>query len=348
MKKVLVNSAKIAISLLILGLLAYKGWTSVRNDPAAFEKLVNEPKNWPLMGAALGVCLTAVLLTFVRWRLLVQALGMTFPLRDALRLGFVGYLFNFTLSLVGGDLIKAVAIAHRNPGRKTAAAATVVVDRIVGLYALFIVGAVASLCMDFSSLRVEDAAQVLAAQRVCQSIQVLTIIGTLGLALLLLPGLATSPLWEMLGQIPKVGPALISLLDAVRMYRRQPLLLGVSIAMSIGAHCMYAIAIYLIALALPGDDPSLAANFIVAPVSMAATAAPLPGGIGAFEATFAFMYQALAPNGVLPVQGLVIAAAYRAITLVIALIGVVYYIADRREVKELMNEAQEEPAVKAA
>lgn len=60
------------------------------------------------------------------------------------------------------------------------------------------------------------------------------------------------------------------------------------------------------------------------------------------------MYQASAPSGVLPVQGLVIAAAYRAITLVIALIGVVYYIADRREVKELMNKAQEEPAVKAA
>lgn len=78
----------------------------------------------------------------------------------------------------------------------------------------------------------------------------------------------------MLGQIPKVGPALISLLDAVRMYRRQPLLLGVSIAMSIGTHCMYAIAIYTeLRWRPPATIAPLAANFIVAPVWMAATAA---------------------------------------------------------------------------
>ncbi len=348
MKKVLVNAIKIAISLLILGLLAYKGWTSLREDPAAFEKLVHEPKDWSLMLAALGVCLGAVLLTFVRWRMLVQALGMTFPMREALRLGFLGYLFNFTLSLVGGDVIKGVAIAHRNPGRRTAAAATVVVDRIVGLYALFVVGAIASLCMDFESLQIEDATQLVAVKRVCQSIQLLTLIGSIGLALLLLPGLATSPLWEMLGRIPKIGAGLISLLDAVRMYRRQPLLLLMSVGMGMVTHGLYAVAFYLIARGLPGEDPSLTANFIVAPISMVAGAAPLPGGLGAFEATLAFMYQALAPAQVLPVQGLVIAAAYRAIQLVIALIGVVYYVVDRREVKEMVAEAKEEAAATAA
>jgi uncharacterized membrane protein YbhN (UPF0104 family) len=344
LNKHLLTAVKIAISVAILGFLFYKGYTVLHENEKAYNQLVVQPKNWWLMFAALVVCLGAVLVTFTRWWLLVRALGMPFTWREAVRLGFVGYLLNFTVSIVGGDAIKAVAIAHRQPGRKTAAAATVIVDRIFGLYALFVVGAVASLFVDFSALAHVDPLQVAMARRVCQSTQILTLIGGVGFALLLLPGIATSSLWEMVGHVPKIGPVLLNVLEAVRMYRRQPLFLLFILAMSLFIHCSYAVGIYLIAKALPGEDPSFASNFVVTPIAMVAGAAPLPGGFGAMEGALAFMYHALSPAGVMVIQGLVIALAYRVITLLIALIGALYYVADRGEVRELVAEAQHEPA----
>lgn len=347
MKSVIVNTLKIGISAAILVVLCWKGWQSLKEDPAAFEQLVHQPKHWLPIGVAVATCLSAVVITILRWRTLVVALGMPFPVRDALRLGFVGYLLNFTLSVVGGDLVKVVGIAHRNPQRKAAAAATVVVDRLIGMYALFVVGAVASLFLDFS--QIADPTQRVVVERICLSIRAASLIGTAAFLLVLLPGFATSSLWEILRSIPKVGGGLMNMLEAVRMYRRQPLLLVALIALSLTTHSMFAFAICLIGWGLPGPDPSVAANFIVAPVSMAASAAPLPGGVGAFEATFAFMYQALSPADVAKVQGLVIAVAYRAITLFIAAIGGIYYVLDRREVKQLLEEAKEnEVAVAAA
>ena len=79
-------------------------------------------------------------MTFVRWYLLVRALQLQFRLVDAFRLGFLGYLFNFVVvGSVGGDLFKAIFIAREQPGRRAEAVATVLVDRIVGVYALVLV-----------------------------------------------------------------------------------------------------------------------------------------------------------------------------------------------------------------
>jgi hypothetical protein len=270
----------------------------------------------------------------------VRALGLEFNATDAVRLGFVGYLLNFTVSLLGGDLIKAVAIARRQPGHEAAAAATVVIDRLFGLYALFVVAATASLAIDFDALRAIDPQQVAAAERVCQFTQIATIVGAVGFALLLVPGLATSPLWEAMVHIPYAGPTLVKLLEAVRMYRRQPGVLFGALVMSMGVHCLHSTAIYLIGRGLPGEDPSLAANFVVAPLAMVAGAAPVPGGLGAFETALSYMYTALSPPGVARLDGFVIAAAYRLMTLVIAAIGGAYYLSSRREVRELMAEAE--------
>ena len=65
---------------------------------------------------------------------------------DAFRLGFLGYLFNFvSLGSVGGDLFKAVFIAREQHGKRAEAVATVVIDRVIGLYVLFFVASVAAL-----------------------------------------------------------------------------------------------------------------------------------------------------------------------------------------------------------
>jgi hypothetical protein len=65
--------------------------------------------------------------------------------------------------------------------------------------------------------------------------------------------------------------------------------------------------------------------------------------IGAYEVTITLLFRAVAPAGAPPNMGLLIALACRLIQICIATIGLVYWLAGRQEVEELMHEAEELP-----
>ena len=111
--------------------------------------------------------------------------------------------------------------------------------------------------------------------------------------------------------------------------------------MSVGVHCSFAVGLYLIACGLPGNHLSLADHFVVIPVSNVAGVLPLPAG--PFEAVLDLLYTLVPVNGppIMPGQGLVVALAYRIITVLIALFGIPYYLGNRREMAEVMHEAEE-------
>ena len=68
--------------------------------------------------------------------MLVRAVGLPFSRYDAVRLGLVGFYFNtFLPGAIGGDVVKAVEIARENSCRALAVA-TVLIDRIIGLWSL--------------------------------------------------------------------------------------------------------------------------------------------------------------------------------------------------------------------
>jgi len=99
----------------------------------------------------------AVLLTFVRWWYLVRALDVPCRFADAIRISFWGYLFNLApLGIVGGDVVKAVMLDHEHPRHRAKAVASVLVDRVIGLYVLFVVASVAILLTGFWRMDVPD------------------------------------------------------------------------------------------------------------------------------------------------------------------------------------------------
>src|SRR5579864_3423878 len=121
-----------------LGLLAWvvwQYWTILTPDgrDVGIGATDLEKIHWlPFLGAGL-FCLTSMLLTFVRWFILVLAQDLPFTLPNAIRLGLIGYYLNtFLPGAVGGDIIKAAFIA-REQRRRTVAVATVLLDRGVGL-----------------------------------------------------------------------------------------------------------------------------------------------------------------------------------------------------------------------
>jgi glycosyltransferase 2 family protein len=304
----------------------------------SFAKLRDQPKHWDLLLLATVLCFAAVVLTMIRWMYLVRALDIPFRLRDALRLGFLGYLLNFiSPGSVGGDLFKAVFLARACHGRRAEAAVTVVVDRLIGLYALFLVGMAAIFA---TGMWRSDSPQV---RVICNIVFWCTGIGTAMLLIAALPGFSHGPIARRLHALPRVGHIIERINRANRLYYSRVSVLVMATAMSLVVHSLSAIGVWLIARAVLSDAPSLGAHFVIVPLAMATGAIPLaPNGLGTFEVTVEFLYQHLPSGGAaFAGAGFVVALGYRLITVLIAMIGAGVYVASRREMSDVLHEAED-------
>jgi len=307
----------------VLGFLFHQHWDGVRKlDWTAIHP--------GMLTLGFLFCLAAQVLTYLRWYLLVWAQDIPFRPQDALRLGFIGYLFNYVApGAVGGDLIKASMIAKEQKERRLVAVATVFLDRVVGLVGLLILGAIAML--GASPLR--DALEF---QYVIFTFQLGAVVSLVGLFVVLLPGVSENALLRKLVGLPKVGGIFAEFINSVRLYRTRWRVLVLSVFMSLISHAGLIFSFYFCALALHGSEgiPSLLGHLQLVPPSEIAGLAPLPGGIGALEKAVEFLY-GLA--GALPIQGFLTAVAYRVVTIGIAILGAVWYLFARREIEDVVQ-----------
>ncbi len=328
MKKLLIGILKVGLSVAIVVWLL---WDALNKDPEAFVNLRAGAKDWWVLSAALAACAAAVVIVTVRWYYLVRALGIHCRIRDIFRISMVGYLFNLApMGIVGGDLLKAWLLAREQHGHRAESLASVVVDRVIGLYMLFVVSSTAILATGFLNNSNADV------RYIARAALTITAVGTVAVIALLAPEATAGRVVRWFGKIPYVGPPLERLIVAVRLYRHKlPVLLAAAL-MTIAVHSLFAVGIHCLAVGLPGASLSLSQHFVVGPLSNATSVIPLPAGPQ--EGAMQFLYNALADA---PLKGLVIALGYRIITVLIAAVGMVYYLASRREVAEVLQEADE-------
>jgi uncharacterized protein (TIRG00374 family) len=97
---------------------------------------------WPLMWIILALAYSQVAITAWRWQLLLAAQEIRLPFRHSWGLTMTGMLFNVVIpGAVGGDLIKGYYITRAASRRKSHAATTILMDRVVGLIGLLFLGA---------------------------------------------------------------------------------------------------------------------------------------------------------------------------------------------------------------
>jgi glycosyltransferase 2 family protein len=340
-KKLLITLLKVAISAAIIAYLVYDA-TQTKNEEEGniFIKLLNQSKRWDLLVAAWACCSGAVLLTFIRWWFLVRALGMPFRFADSIRISFWGYLFNLApLGIVGGDLVKVVMLDHQLPHHRAKALASVLADRVIGLYILFVLASLAILWTRYWETPIPYVPAI------CNFTFLVTILSTVGLAMVMIPGTTKGKVTHILGRIPRVGKLLEDMINAVRMYSHNPRVLILSVVMTFGVHSLFAIGCYLIACGLFDanfSNLSLSRHFAVMPLSAALQVIPVP--IGPTEAALNYLYPSVRIAGPIITKGhgLLVALAYRLITLLIAALGIFYYFGNRREMSEVIHEAERE------
>ena len=313
-----------------LGIVVYL----VSQNRDQFERLVNEPIHWEFLVAAFVLCGGSIVLTFYRWYLLVIALEFPFRFGDALRLGFLGYLFNYVApGAVGGDVVKGVLMAREQKGRRSVAVATILLDRILGLMGLLIVGAGATLLV---ADKIEHREQI---------VMVLwggSIAGLTGLGVMLHPATPKSWWMKLLMRVPKVGGMVADIADGISLYQTRRAVVALTVVLSVIGHFGIISSFYCCArvVATAAETPSYVTHLLLIPLAeIVGVIVPLPGGVGALEAAVQESYRLA---GARPGIGLLAVGAYRVTTILVAAIGSVYYLSSRRQIQELLAAEQAE------
>lgn len=321
---------KLGLGLAIVAWLVYQA--QAHDD---FDRLIDQPKRWGFLFAAWVYVALAVGLGFVRWYLLVQALGLPFSLRDAVRLGSLGFALNFVgPGGVGGDLFKAIALAREHRGRSSEAVATVIADRVVGLLSLLLIASFAILATgNLWDTTIAPAVRGLS----WLTLGVLAVALVAG-GLLMAPGKVAQATAEFLARLPLVGNVANSLLVACQSMSRRPGRVIPALALGLFIHFLLVLSFDTVARGLPMAHPTLADHLNIVPLAEFAGVMPLtPGGLGTTEAALAGLYKAV---GARSDDGVIVALGQRLVMLTTGGVAIVYYLTQRRRLaRELHAEA---------
>ena len=288
-----------------IGLLSFEIWTHW-TPPAATsgigvrDILAGPVQFLPLVLAAVVYTL-GVLLTFVRWFVLVRAQELPFTLFNAVRLGFLGFFWStFLPGSIGGDIFKAASIA-RAQTRRTVAVATVLIDRAMGLWGIIwmvaLFGSVFWLSGDPVVLKPSDS---YLRSIILASLIVIVVSVALWLIMGCLPAWRAERFAYRLTRIPRVGHSAAEFWRAVWMYRTKVGSIAVALVLTLCCQICFVCTIYFAAqifqdAAHSADLPAFQEHFLLIPSGVAVQALlPTPGGMGS-EEFFGWLYARVDP-----------------------------------------------------
>jgi uncharacterized membrane protein YbhN (UPF0104 family) len=331
---------RVAKWLLGAGILAVVVWLNWDKMLEMLEQSSKFEPHWLLVAGT--VFFVGTLITFFRWYLLVRAQGLPFRHIDAVRLGFIGLFFSsFLPGSVGGDLVKAGYIA-REQHRRTAAIATIILDRIVGLVGLIFLAGIAGVLFWSDANAVVD----VSGDRPLRWI-VLFVWGTsgallLGAALLVLLPVRGEPIIARLTRVPKVGGILAEVMRAVQMYRHKYHVVALATLLAMVGHVGFVMSFYFAARAVPPPIPTVEEHCLLIPVGMVVESVPLtPGNIGVGEAIYEYLYHLVDTRpGQYDGKGALARLGQRGVSWVVALIGFCFYLPLRGTVRRIMAEGE--------
>lgn len=332
LNRILVAFAKIAI---IVGLFAFLIERALRGS--AFSELDFRSLNASFLLLGVFFNFLATTITIVRWRYLVVALDAPLSFFDALRFGFIGFMFNLSpVGIVGGDAVKIVLLAKKNAVAADRAAASVVIDRVLGLYAMFVLGLTVVAATGFSE-RTDPIAQL-----ATKGLTILTIALTLLLAFVVAPESANGWRRKTAAKFPIIGPILAKLTAATLIYReRKRVLLGAFLA-TFFVHFFFAVSLYCFARGLYNATPDLIDHFILYCVGNVGSTIPLSAGPFEYFLDELYPLFPIASNDCFDKgYGMTIGLAYRLGTVAVALLGACFYLVSRRSIRDALRNANE-------
>lgn len=322
-KQVVIAVAKYGLGFGLLAWVIAKNWAPEGGH--GLQEVWENPQQLqpiPILIATL-LLVAGVVLTFIRWFLLVRAQDLPLTFIESLRLGMIGYFgSSFLPGSIGGDAIKAVVIA-RQQSRRTVAVATVLIDRLIGLWGLFWLVAISG---SIFWLAGDPAIAAKPYLQTMVKVAVGTVAGSIAAWFLLglLPVSRAQGFALDLERIPKVGGSMAEFWRAFWLYRCRGRAVAFALVISLIAQVGFVLAYHFSAYAFlpPGEDsrvPSATEHFLIVPIGMTGQALfPAPGGVGGGEFIFGYLYELIKYR---EQRGVFMSLMYRAITWALAFLG---------------------------
>ena len=252
-----------------------------------------------ISGVSLGWLLTSfvfmgttIFIGVIRWRTVLAVQGLYLPLGRAAGISLVAHFFNsFLLGSTGGDLLKAYYVAAETNHKKAEAVTTVVVDRLLGLFAMLL----------FVSLMALANWSVVMSQQRFMAVM-LVVLGMLfvsGLVVVLSfwagPTGARLKFEALLAKLPK-GDVLVRCIEACHAFGENPgflpRVLGWSMLLSLA--CVLQIVALGHGLGLPMGE-HFRVLLLIVPAIICISALPItPSGIGVRENLYVWLLSATA------------------------------------------------------
>ena len=330
-RRTIMTAIKVLIAVAILVYLGFKG-----RD--AFAQLSAKSINWWMMAAALFVTLLMAGFSYLRWHILIRALGIDARLMDTLRLGALGFALNFVApGSIGGDFFKAIFLAHGHPGRRPEAIATVIADRVVGLLTMLLLASGGIL---LAGLLHTDSRSL---QILYRTILIVSVVTWLVCIVLVLFGSLTGPrVTQRVANVPVAGKAIARMMATVQVFRTRKRMLVAALVASLAMAVCFVGSYWLVAEGLPIDAPSFQQHMMIVPIAGIVGTIPLtPSGLGTTELAIEKLYQKMPGVTSTPGDGTLVGIGRRMTDIAVALIGLAFYLTHRKEVAEVFAEAEE-------
>jgi hypothetical protein len=259
------------------------------NIPKVFQGQVS-----PVYLVLAGLCIfSTLLIAYIRWYFLMRLQGVPVKIMETIRWGFTAeFLGLISIGAAGVDMVKLWGMINKFPAYKGEIAASVVMDRVLGLLSLLLLVNTTVLVhptLRHSLFHPSDADP-----------QILTIFAivigglvaiVLGLAVIYLVSRAHH-LHELVQTIPKVGRIAQRMIVAVSLYIGKPVILLVAVMFGLGLHFLVALSMFLIGLGLQQQIPPLNMHFFISPVLTLTGLIPMPlSGLGASEVVLDFLFR---------------------------------------------------------
>ncbi len=348
-----IGVAKYLVAFALLALVIWLNWNDKFDETGkqtakGLKSLLNQRPDFGLFALVAALWVGVLAVQYVRWYGLVRALDLPFTLRNAFRLGMVGTFYNtFLPGAIGGDFVKAYFIAQGHPARKPAAVATVVADRLLGLFGLLVFGGVIAGVMWAAgdpNITGNPKLQILVV--VCFVLVAIGAIGFVGIGFL--THKTADQIAGRLHRIRKAGPTLAELWFTARQYRARPKAILVGVGLSAVAHTLMLFTFHFAVRVFPPENlaliGSLSEHLVIAPIGFIVQAIiPLPGGLGVSELTFGGLYEFLRPDGGRAV-GLTGRLALRVVEWVIGGVCYAAYLFMKAELPAEKKETETQPA----
>ena len=314
MKKIILNSVKVAIS---VGLLAYLIFL------ADLEKILITLRVVKLQYFALAVLafVFCVVLLSRRWQILLNQVEIHPKFSTLINFYFIGFFFNnFLPTTIGGDVSRAYNVAKIS-GKKAYSIGTILLERMMGLLAT----------LTLASLSMFWVMKYFHTQRI-----VFITIALLGFIVFVLVNLLVPSTFNFTSKVLRritifnIGERVQNVLSTVHSYRENKKIILFAYLISLCSQITLILMNFVLARALDLQNVTVGFLFIVVPVTFILGLFPSVNGLGVRDSGYVFL---LTKVGLSPAEALSLSFLNTLVPILMSLYGGLLLIFYRRKKK---------------